>query len=326
MSTAQSAVCGTATQNIAATDLGAVPPDTVQLATDGAAVYGITAHNSVWAFRDGRLTSLVTNDDSIEFPSRYPSILAAGGHLFWLDRLRGVVHRTRTDGTLDEQLATVVAPHTYLAADRQRLYWAENPYMSEGRGVIRAVALDAAPGTVPSHGPTLGASTMIGSLASTDGRLYWTQFFSDTTMPRPVIWTAASDALFNEGAAAASSIPESAGCGLFPTPRAIYAVCQNGSSGREVRTIDPNAGGLRQVGTLDAAVSTLAGVATTPSSLVVSGANRDGISLYVSSHATFVALDCKASTAAVGLGDGVAVVTSAGRLIALSDADLTLIH
>jgi hypothetical protein len=165
------------------------------LVADGATLYALTHDNVLWALDVGSATPRPLAQDV------GPSLNCGAVHrlaqnasdLFWcgVQAAASTLHRTAKSGATDTVIATGnnFPEEPLVAADETRVYWVEgNGYGGSddsGPGaVIRALPVDAAPGTTPTtlvEEPFLDVITGITVEGPT---LYWVASWLGTTMPQ----------------------------------------------------------------------------------------------------------------------------------------------
>jgi hypothetical protein len=180
--------------------------DAVALAADDSGIYWISPANGLWFLPAGFPIPVPLAPDAKPGPyccwCTTPPV-PAGSSVFWVGSNQSGLHRTRKDGGGDE-IAVALPTIGRLAGAAGGVYWTEGTSSNGDGGVIRALAVDAAPGSTPATLVQLGFDQDISSLAAGDDALYWTPYDAvGSTVYTAMLWTAPLGLLANGGAGTA---------------------------------------------------------------------------------------------------------------------------
>jgi hypothetical protein len=297
--------------------------EAVQLATNGSAVFGLTADSGVWSLAAGDTSVHVLVSPAAPPTARWGSgIAASGSDVYWLDKINGTLHRTHADGSGDDVLADGLNSPDTLAIDDTRVYWSEVSYLGEGGGRIRSLPRDAAPGGAPATLVSVGLMNAISSLAASRGTLYWTAFISiGSTVYYASLFAGSTDTLLSGGSG--SSIDGSNPYAVTATGGAVFYGYH-----RDLWTtvlVDlPSASGPGNLLSILPVNVGLAGLAATDSWLIVTGDSSVGTDLYIAPRhgAGLVRIAQGLRTPAIVGPAGVTFIDASGALVFIKTDDL----
>jgi hypothetical protein len=294
-----------------------------ELAANGSTVFGLTANDCVWSLAAGdtsvRVLIAPTDRDAGHLGT---GLVASGNDLFWLDHVKGAVHRTRADGSADEVLADGLTGPATLAVDDARLYWSEVSYLGQGGGRIRSLPRDARPGDPPATLVSVGQMSAISSLAASRGTLYWTSFISiGSTVYYASLFAGSTESLLQGGSG--SLVDGSNPYAVTATGDAVfYSYYRN--LWTTVLVQMPSVSGPGNLLSILPVGVTLTGLAVTDSWLVVTGDSSVGRDLYIAPRpgAGLVRIAQGLRTAAIVGPAGITFIDASGALVFIKTDDL----
>ena len=183
------------------------------LAADGATLYALTHDNVLWALDGGSATPRRLAQDAGTSPTcgAIHRLAQDGTDLFWSAQYALTLHRTAKNGATDTVIATgnTFTDFPLVAADETRVYWVEGNGgydVSSPGAVIRALPVDAAPGTTPTTLVEVPYMDLITGMTVAGPTLYWVHTWLGTTMPQASLDEEAITALLAPQPLAPSSI------------------------------------------------------------------------------------------------------------------------